>query len=113
MSVVPNELLKSVDSLELVVFPIEDRLSAAAFDIDTWTQYKAFWKNIILRNLHPTLNLSYRVRPDDALRAILPLSERPITGWGSYFHVEQGGAPNYEIDILAVTWLNAQRQIQQ
>jgi len=112
MSVVPNEQLKSVDSLELITFPIEDRLSGASFTLDTWTTYKAFWKQVVLRNLHTTLNLSYRVNPDDALRVIPPLSERPIAGWGSFLHVEQGGTPNYEIDIVAVSWLNAQRQVQ-
>jgi len=112
LSVVPNELLLSADSLELVTFSIEDRLNSAAFNIDTWTQYRAFWKEVTLRNLHATLDLSYRVNPDDALRTIPPLTERPIGGWGSFFHAEQGGTPDYEIDIVAVTWLNAQRRSQ-
>jgi len=109
LSVVPNELLKPVESEELILFPIEDRANAAAFDVDTWTQYRSFWRSSLMRNLHTTLNLSYRVRPNDALRSIPPLSERTILGWGSFFHVEQGGTPDYEIDMLAVTWLNAQR----
>jgi len=107
LSVVPNNQLKSVDSLRLITFPIEDRLNAAAFDIDTWTQYRAFWKGVVLRNLHSTLVLSYRVQPDDALRTLRANSERPVKGWGSYLHVEQGGTPDYEIDIEAVTKDNA------
>ncbi len=107
MSVVPNDKFESADSLNLITFPIEDRNNAATFDIDTWTQYRAFWKGLILRNLHSTLNLSYRINPDDALRNLRPNSERPIKGWGSYLHVEQAGAPDYEVDLEAVAYLNA------
>jgi len=107
VSVVPNNEFESADSLNLITFSIEDRLNAAAFDIDTWTQYRAFWKSLILRNLHSTLDLSYRVNPDDVLRTIRANSERPVQGWGSYLHVEQGGTPDYEVDLVAVTYLNA------
>lgn len=106
---IPNEKLQSVDSLDLIKFPIEDRANAAAFNIDTWTQYRAFWTEVILRNLHSTLNLSYRVNPDDPLRNLRPNSERPLSGWGSFLHVEQAGVPDYEIDITAVTLANALR----
>jgi len=107
VSVVPNENFESADSLNLITFSIEDRDNNAAFDIDTWTQYRAFWKSVVLRNLHSTLDLSYRVNPDDVLRTIRANSERPIGGWGSFLHVEQGGTPDYEVDLVAVTYLNA------
>jgi len=111
LSIVPNEQLESADSLNLITFSIEDRLNAAAFNFDAWTEYKSFWKELTLRNLHATLNLSYRVNPDDALRTIPPLTERPIGGWGSFLHVEQGGTPDYEIDIVCVSYLNALKKI--
>jgi len=111
VSVVPNDKFDSANSLNLIVFPIEDRANAAAFNVDTWTQYRAFWKSAILRNTHSTLNLSYRVRPNDALRTLPPNSEREITGWGSFLHVEQGGTPSYEVDILAVTYENALKKV--
>jgi len=99
--------MESSDSLNLITFSIEDRANGATYDIDTWTQYRAFWKSVVLRNLHSTLALSYRINPDDALRTLRANSERPVKGWGSYLHVEQGGTPDYEIDIEAVNFNNA------
>ena len=107
MSVVPNNKLKSADSLDLITFSIEDRNNLAIYNIDTWTQYKSFWKGIVLRNLHSTLGLFYKTNPDAALRELRASSERPIKGWGSYFHVEQSGTPDYEIDFEVVALTNA------
>jgi len=110
LSVVPNNELISADSLDLITFPIEERTAPATFTIDTWTQHKAFWKSLVLRNLHASLALSYRERPDEPLRTVQPNTERPIKGWGSFFHVEQAGTPDWELDMEAVTLENAKRK---
>lgn len=111
MSIVPNEKFYSADSLTLITFAIAIKVSTADFSIDTYTTRKSFWKSAVLRNKHASDDLSYRLLPDQELSSIPPLSEIPITGWGSFFQViSASGTPKWELDFIAVTLENALRK---
>jgi len=108
VSYVPNDTLESADSLNLRIFPIKLKVDAALITRDTWTQNRAFWKVIYLRNYQPATSIFYRVNPNDELEELLPLSERTIKGWGSYFEVQTAaGVPLGEIEMECVTKENA------
>jgi len=108
LSIVPNNQLKSADSLELVTFPIEEVMSASPYRMDFWTRYRGYWKDLVIRNLQPIFNCTYRTDPQGILKPLPPNSERPVKGWGSYFEVVTADpAPNIEIDYNGVTQSHA------
>jgi len=111
MSFVPNDRLKSADSLELIVFPKKVVISTATTRNDIFTEHLAFWKSLVLRNRQNLDVLSYRTEPDETLKTLPPLAEIPIKGWGSFFEVQSGAVtPNGEIDFICVTKNNAVRR---
>jgi len=110
VSIVPNDKLKSADSLELIIFPIKIVDSSAAFSLDLWTQRRAFWKSAVLRNRQAADVVSYRTVPNDTFETLAPNSEVPIKGWGSFFEIASAaGTPNWVLDLIAVTYKNALR----
>jgi len=110
VSFVPNEKLKSADSLDLIIFPVKITDSSANFQLDMWTQRRAFWKSAVLRNRQIADVVSYRTQADDPFETLAPSSEVPIKGWGSFFEVaSSAGAPAWVLDMIAVTYKNALR----
>jgi len=110
VSIVPNDRLKSADSLELIIFPVKITDSSAAFQLDMWTQRRAFWKSAVLRNRQAGDLISYRTAPNDTFETLAPNSEVPIKGWGSFFEVASAAAtPAWVLDLIAVTYVNALR----
>jgi len=108
LSVVPNNFLKPSQSLELITFEINDKVVTSPYRKDFFNTQLGFWKHIVIRNLQPTFNCSYRTSPSQDLKPLPPLSERPIMGWGSYFEVVTSDpSPNIEIDYLGVLKENA------
>jgi len=102
MSVVPNYNLKPASSLEIDTFPIEEVMTTSPYTKDFLTNYHAVWKSLVIRNLQPIFNCTYRLMPNGPLKTLNPLSERPIQGWGSFFQVLTADpAPNIEIDYIA------------
>jgi len=103
LSVVPNQNLKPAESLELSTFAIEEVMTANPYTKDFFNQHLGFWKSLVIRNLQPTFNCTYRSIPGGTLKPLPPLSERPIQGWGSYFEVVTSDpSPNIEIDYIGV-----------
>jgi len=101
LSVVPNTQMKSALSLEIPTFPIEEVMVASPYRKDFFNQHLGFWKSLVIRNLQPVFNCSYRTIPNGPQQALPPLSERPIQGWGSYFEVVTADpAPNIGIDYV-------------
>jgi len=95
--------MKSVLGLDIPTFPIEEVMTASPYRKDFFNQHLAFWKSLVIRNLQPTFNCTYRTDPSGALKPLPPLSERPVIGWGSYFEVVTADpAPNIEIDYVGV-----------
>jgi len=111
VSVVPNDLLKSADSLELITFEI-NRLVNAAFPspqrIDIFNEHLAFWKNLVIRNHQIGTSVFYRTKTSGPFKELQAQSERPVKGWGSYFEVTSTAAPPIvEIDFVCVRKMNA------
>ena len=108
MSVVPNQTLRSVDSLELIVFTLDSDITLAATIRDIYTEQMAWWKRVIIRNLQPADNMTYRTSPDAPLKTLPPLSERTLRGWGSYLEINSAAAAvTGELEIDCVTIQNA------
>jgi len=111
MSVVPNQQLKSALSLEIPTFPIEEVVTSSPYRKDFFNQHLGFWKSLVIRNLQPIFNCSYRLMPSGPLKVLNPLSERPITGWGSYFEVTTADpSPNIEVDYIGSYKKDAMKQ---
>jgi len=89
LSFIPQDKLKSVLSLELKTFEITQALDDLTnpTKFDTWTTYESFFKTIVIRNFNPIDTLQYRVTPNAGFDVIPPLSERSISGWGSFIEV--------------------------
>ena len=114
MSVVPNETLRSVDSLELIVFTLDSDITLASTIRDIFTEQLAFWKRVIIRNLQPLDNMTYRTNPDAPLKTLPPLSERTLRGWGSYLEINSAAAAVAgELEIDCVSIQNAHRPKQE
>lgn len=112
MSVVPNDNLQSVDSLDLITFPITERIDATGiYTRDFWTRYKGFWKQVIIRNYNIADNLLYRINPNEVQKVIPPASERTVQGWGSFLQcITTAGVPDVEVSFTGVTQINALRK---
>ena len=114
MSVVPNETLRSVDSLDLIVFTLNSDITLASTFRDLFTEQLAFWKRVIIRNLQPLDNMTYRTNPDGSFTTLPPLSERTLRGWGSYLEiVSAAAAVTGELEIDCVSIQNAHRPKQE
>jgi len=101
MSVVPNHELKSALSLEIPTFPIEEVMGTSPYNKDFFTNYGAFWKSLVIRNMQTVFNCQYRLMPNGPQKTLNANSERPIQGWGSFFQVITADpAPNIEIDYI-------------
>ena len=113
MSYVPNDQLRSVDSLDLIVFTLDTiNIDTALTLRDIFTENLAFWKRVIIRNLQATDNMTYRTRPNAPLKILPPLSERTLRGWGSYLEINSAAATvNGELEIDCVTIKNAMRKV--
>jgi len=92
LSIVPNELLKPADSLDIPTFGTELLITAASQQIDIWTRHAAYWKKCIIRNTQLLDVLTYRLIPNGRLRSVKPNSELPIKGWSSWLQVLSGAA---------------------
>lgn len=88
MSIVPQDNLKSVNSLELPSYTISAKLNTNSYVNDTYTLYDSFWKAITIRNFSDSDSLYYRENPNGILEVIPPLAERTLNGWGSYINIE-------------------------
>ena len=111
MSIVPNEQLQSVDSLELIVYTLKANITAALTLRDIYTEQMGFWKRAIIRNLQPADNMTYRTSPDEPLETLPPLSERTLRGWGSYIEINSAAAAvNGELELDCVSLNNALRK---
>jgi len=101
VSIVPNFQMKSSLDNDIAIFPIEEVMVTSPYRKDFFNQHLAFWKSLVIRNLQPVFNCSYRTMPDGPQQILRPESERPIQGWGSYFEVTTGDpAPNIGIDYI-------------
>lgn len=112
MSVVPNNILKSADSLELQTFGVMLDINAATQQIDIYTRYLAYWKSLVIRNLHLTDNIQFRTFPGEPLQTVKPNSELPVKGWGSFLQITSGSVtPVGVVDFECVNIREAARAI--
>jgi len=89
-------------------FEIHLVMGTSPFINDFFNERLAFWKSLVIRNLQPSFNLTYRTLPGDTLKPLPPLSERPIQGWGSFLEIITADpSPNVEIDYIAVSYNEA------
>jgi len=103
MSIIPNDILKPVDSENMKTFSIEDSVVTSPYLVDFANERLAFWKSAIIRNLQTSFNLTYRTKHGNDFKPLPPLSERKIKGWGSLLEiVTSDPAPNIEIDYIGV-----------
>lgn len=107
MSYVPNQALKPVASLELKSYPITEKFSASPYRFDSYSQYLAFWSQLIIRNFDIN-SLTYKLNPNGTEISLPPSSERLIGGWGSYFEMISL-TPNGEIEYNLVNRKDAFR----
>jgi len=111
VSYVPNDLLKSADSLELITFEINVFVDASFPSpriIDIFNERLAFWKNLVIRNHQIGTSIFYRTKNSGPFKELLPQSERPVKGWGSYFEVTSAAVPPIvEIDFVCVKKVDA------
>lgn len=105
MSYVPNQSLKPVGSLELKAYPITETFSASPYKYDSYSQYLAYWTQVIIRNFDVN-PLTYRSIPNGTLKSLPPSSERTVGGWGSYFEVVSA-TPNGELEYNLVNLRDA------
>jgi len=103
VSIVPNQILKSSDSLELITFEIKKTIDAATFTIDIFNEHLSFWKSLVIRNHQIGTSIFYRTRTSGPFQELQPQSERPVKGWGSWFEATSAaGTPDGEIDFICV-----------
>jgi len=108
---VPNNILKSADSLELVVFGVSLDIDSASQQIDMYTRYLAYWKSAVIRNRHLTDNLQFRTFPSQPLQIVKPNTELPLKGWGSFLQVTSGSVtPVGIVDFECVNIREAERK---
>jgi len=108
LSIIPNDTLKPAQSLNMKTFEIHVAIDSSPFINDFFNERLAFWKSLVIRNLQPANNLTYRTLPNDTFKSIPPLSERPIQGWGSFLEiVTADAAPDIEVDYIGVTYSEA------
>jgi len=111
LSIVPLEVLESADSLNLITFGVPLDILALINTIDIWTRYQAFWKSAVVRNTHPGDTIQVRTGPDGDLTDVLPNTQVPILGWGSFLQVISPAAtPHGVVDFTCVTLKNAVRK---
>lgn len=104
MSLIPNDTLKPSQSIDMKTFEIHLVMGTSPFINDFFNERLAFWKSLVIRNLQSSFNLTYRTLPDDTLKPLPPLSERPIQGWGSFLEIVTADpSPDVEIDYIGVT----------
>jgi len=104
MSIIPNDTLKPAESDTMKTFEIHLVMGTSPFINDFFNERLAFWKSLVIRNLQPTFNLTYRTLPNDTLKPLPPLSERPIQGWGSFLEIVTADpSPDVEIDYIGVS----------
>ena len=112
MSIVPNDQLVSVDSLNLPTFELIEPFTEPSYSYDTLTQYLAVWKQIILRNFQVEVPMFYRTKPEGPFLSIPTNSERIIRGWGSYFEVITNSiTPQGEMEMVLVNINKARRKV--
>jgi len=110
MSVVPNNILKSADSLELQTFHVPLVIDSASQQLDMYTRYLAYWKSCVIRNQHLTDNILFRTFPNEPLQIVKPNSELPVKGWGSFMQVTSAsGTPVGVVDFECVNIREASR----
>jgi len=110
LSVVPNNILKSADSLELQTFGVTLTIDSALQRLDIYTRYLAYWKSCVIRNEHLTDNIQFRTFPNEPLKTVKPNSELPVKGWGSYFEVTSAsGTPIGVVDFVCANIREAQK----
>lgn len=110
MSIVPNDDLKSVDSLDMQTFGVTLQIDTSMVSIDTLAQYRGYWKSCIIRNYQLSSKLEYRTAPYEPLKLIQPNSELPIKGWGSYMEIRSGAvAPKGLVEFEVVNMYEAKR----
>jgi len=110
LSVVPNNILKSADSLELQTFGVNLTIDSALQRLDIYTRYLAYWKSCVIRNLHLTDNIQFRTFPNQPLQTVKPNSELPVKGWGSYMEITSASAtPVGVVDFECVNIREAAR----
>jgi len=110
LSVVPNNILKSADSLELQTFGVTMDIDSASQQIDIYTRYLAYWKSCVIRNLHLTDIIQFRTFPNQPLQTVKPNSELPVKGWGSFMQVTStSGTPIGVVDFECVNIREAGR----
>lgn len=111
MSIIPNEELKSADSLELITFGLELIIDAPDQAIDIYSRVQAFWKSAVLRNLQGTQIISYQTSPNGIVKIVNPNSEIPLKGWGSYLSIHsEASTPNGRVDFECVSLKNARKE---
>jgi len=103
LSVVPNNLLHSADSLNLPSFGITLDIVNAVNRLDIYTRYLSYWKSCVIRNTQLIDSVTYRTGPNEPLKTVKPNSELPVTGWGSYFEVNSAAAtPEGSVEFVCV-----------
>jgi len=108
MSLIPNDNLKPSEGDNMKTFEVHLVMGTSPFTNDFFNERLAFWKKLVIRNLQPAFNLTYRTLPNDTLKPLPPLSERPIQGWGSFLEIITADpAPNVEIDYIGVSYNEA------
>jgi len=87
LSVVPNQLLKPADSLNIPTFGVDLVIDSASQSIDMYSRYTGYWKSCVIRNTQLIDKLQYRTQAGEVLKDVQPNSELPLTGWGSFLEV--------------------------
>jgi len=100
VSYVPNQSMKPVASLELNSYPIIEAFDASPYRFDSFSQYLAFWTQVIVRNFDVN-PLTYRKEPNGTLISLPASSERTVAGWGSFFEVVSA-TPDGELEYNLV-----------
>lgn len=108
MSFVPNEKLRSADSLNISVFEIDAVIDSSPVVRDIYTENMAFWKSAIIRNFNIADSMFYRRNPNDELKELKPSGERSLKGWGSYLEVQTAAAtPDGELEFVCSSIFDA------
>lgn len=90
MSLVPTDELPPVNGTDYPTVIIDRPVDARQEVIDTWSQYRGFWRGVVIRNYDSQTVLWYKTTPSGYWSRIPPSAERSLTGWGSYLVLRSG-----------------------